>query len=361
MPSTGIFSEFCQDLIERYHLQEKILAGRVQSIQRVSSPVHNKDTTLPSCSPDHPREKLLEIVLEDGRHVVAKNVVVAAGSQNRPHYPEWMTELSQKDRYVHATDLLKGRADVSYIHENPNCRVLIVGGGLTAGHLAAMALNAELQNITMCARRNVDVRQFDLDIRWMGLHRNTELAAFWSKASLAERREILKEAKPGGSVTPEIMEVVQRGIDEGRLSLLENVEIRTVKWTGDEWSVVGDGMPLKTFDYIWFGTGTVVDVSSDPLLDSLWEDCPIQTFDGLPALTKELRWSDDVNLFMMGDYAGLQLGPGAVNLMGARAGAARIVNALQRSGYEYLGGQYRYARGKKIEKPKRGAEVNGRM
>ena len=37
-----------------------------------------------------------------------------------------------------------------------------------------------------------------------------------------------------------------------------------------------------------------------------------------------------LDLFVMGQYAGVQLGPGALNLMGGRAGAARIARALTR-------------------------------
>ncbi len=50
---------------------------------------------------------------------------------------------------------------------------------------------------------------------------------------------------------------------------------------------------------------------------------------GLPILTEDLRISAGVDFFVMGEYAALSLGPGAVNLMGARAGAARIARELR--------------------------------
>lgn len=51
---------------------------------------------------------------------------------------------------------------------------------------------------------------------------------------------------------------------------------------------------------------------------------PIEHVAGLPCLTEDLMWRDDVPLFVTGRLAGLRLGPGAPNLVGARIGAERI-------------------------------------
>ena len=49
----------------------------------------------------------------------------------------------------------------------------------------------------------------------------------------------------------------------------------------------------------------------------------------LPKLTDDLRIAEDINAFILGQHAGLTLGPGSVNLMGGRAGAARVAEALK--------------------------------
>ena len=59
-------------------------------------------------------------------------------------------------------------------------------------------------------------------------------------------------------------------------------------------------------------------------------DYPLEVRDGLPTLTDDLAWRDDVPLFCAGKFAGLRLGPGAANLEGARAGAERIVLAVEK-------------------------------
>ena len=48
----------------------------------------------------------------------------------------------------------------------------------------------------------------------------------------------------------------------------------------------------------------------------------------MPLITEDLQWREDVPFFVAGGYAGLQLGPGAANLIGSRAGAERIANGL---------------------------------
>jgi len=48
-------------------------------------------------------------------------------------------------------------------------------------------------------------------------------------------------------------------------------------------------------------------------------------------LDPDLRVARDHNVFVLGEAAALQLGPGAVNLMGGRAGAARVVRAIRNS------------------------------
>ncbi|KAG9738506.1 hypothetical protein KCU86_g9722, partial [Aureobasidium melanogenum] len=52
-------------------------------------------------------------------------------------------------------------------------------------------------------------------------------------------------------------------------------------------------------------------------------------YGGLPALTDDLMWKENVPLFVTGRLAALRLGPGAGNLAGARSGAERIAWAIE--------------------------------
>jgi len=49
---------------------------------------------------------------------------------------------------------------------------------------------------------------------------------------------------------------------------------------------------------------------------------------GFPILDENLRWGNEGNVFIMGGYAGLELGPQAGNLFGAMVGALKIIEGL---------------------------------
>ncbi|KAF7192450.1 hypothetical protein HII31_06225 [Pseudocercospora fuligena] len=83
------------------------------------------------------------------------------------------------------------------------------------------------------------------------------------------------------------------------------------------------------FHFIYFATGIQSDFQTLPYLQNLLKAYPVESYDGLPALTEDLMWREDVPLFMTGRFAALRVGPGAANLEGARLGAERIVWGLQ--------------------------------
>lgn len=90
---------------------------------------------------------------------------------------------------------------------------------------------------------------------------------------------------------------------------------------------------LPPIDYIYFATGARADVREMPLLSNINSQYPVEIKEGLPCLSDDLMWREDVPLFMTGRMAGLRLGPGAPNLEGARLGAERIAWSLE----EFLG------------------------
>lgn len=109
-----------------------------------------------------------------------------------------------------------------------------------------------------------------------------------------------------------------------------------------------DGSEPELYDMVWLATGFENQLDNYSFLDKIRRELPIETEQGLPALSKDLTWvspsivPDDTNggeslwkstvrnrLWMMGPLAGLELGPDALNLMGARHGAVRIAKALR--------------------------------
>lgn len=144
---------------------------------------------------------------------------------------------------------------------------------------------------------------------------------------------MIKVARNGGSITPRYVKIVKQHAAQGRASIHPCTVITSHKYDPDSrtWSLVTDPpIPdLPPIDYIYFATGARADVREMPLLSNINKQYPIEVKEGLPCLTDDLMWREDVPLFMTGRMAGLRLGPGAPNLEGARLGAERIAWSLE--------------------------------
>jgi hypothetical protein len=86
--------------------------------------------------------------------------------------------------------------------------------------------------------------------------------------------------------------------------------------------------PTAEFDKIRLGTGVKPDCRALPSIRDLLDNCEaVPIVGGFPVLTTELQWGS-LPVFVVGALAGLQLGPGALNLMGARHGADIVAAKL---------------------------------
>jgi hypothetical protein len=151
---------------------------------------------------------------------------------------------------------------------------------------------------------------------------------------------MILKARNGGSITPRYRKILDTHIASGKISLHTHTALQSLSWNGDlqTWTSVSTipELALPTIDYIIFATGIQSNIHSIPFLQTLHQQHPIECVGGLPCLNDDLMWSDDVPLFVTGRLAGLRLGPGAPNLVGARVGAERIVwnveNVLEKLG-----------------------------
>lgn len=143
----------------------------------------------------------------------------------------------------------------------------------------------------------------------------------------------MKTARGGGSITPRYTKIVKQHAAQGRASIHPCTVITSQKYDVESktWSLTTDPpIPnLPPIDYIYFATGARADVLEMPLLSRMNEQYPVEVIEGLPCLTEDLMWKEDVPLYVTGRMAGLRLGPGAPNLEGARLGAERISWSLE--------------------------------
>jgi hypothetical protein len=139
---------------------------------------------------------------------------------------------------------------------------------------------------------------------------------------------MITQARNGGSITPRYRKILDAHVASGKISLHTHTTIQSASWDASLklWAVSTSdhSISIPSLDYIVFATGIQSNIHTIPFLQSLQHAHPIPTIGGLPCLNDDLMWNDDVPLFVTGRLAGLRLGPGAPNLVGARIGAERI-------------------------------------
>ncbi len=309
LPSTALFRDFCQSVIQRWDLANRVMAGKVEHLelcQRVGRP-------------------RFRLSLADGRQLLARRVVMAIAG-GTPHLPDWARRIPQiypSDRLRHSHQI-----DLRGLALNGE-RILIVGSGLTSGHLALGAASRGAQ-VIMMARRQFYAKLFDAEPGWLG---PKYLKGFHAEPSWHQRWQMIQQARNGGSVTPAMLLRLRRLERQGQITFYEPCEVRDAQWQGDAWRVQcstgaeHDCMAHLPIDRIWLATGSQLNVEHWPLLADVRANCPIEIVNGLPVLDEHLRWPG-CNLFVMGGAAALQLGPVARNLFGGRLACHRVVPAL---------------------------------
>jgi cation diffusion facilitator CzcD-associated flavoprotein CzcO len=302
LPGAKLFQDFCQTLVSRWQLQQRVYRALVQRITPVSS------------SRPH-----LNVELKDGKSLVAQRVVLAVGG-GMPNFPGWVSKIATpypKHRLCHSHEI-----DLRRLRLRGE-RILVVGGGLTSGHLAVGAAARGAQ-VLLLSRRRLSEKWFDADPAWLESRHCQEFAA---ERDWEARWEMIQQARNGGSITPDMMAHLRHMQQTNQVTLHQRCQVVRAEWRGDRWQVYcQDGATLEG-DRIWLATGTKLNATQNPLLADVLEAFPTGIVNGLPVLDDHLRWPG-CNLFLMGGLAALQIGPTARNLAGARLASDRIVTAL---------------------------------
>lgn len=307
-PGTKLFREFCETVIDRWHLRDRVTKAQVIELT--------------------PQRNRFRLTLSDGQTVIARRVVLATGSATA-HMPDWTKQMMSypPERLCHAQAV-----NLSALPTLAGETVLIVGGGLTSAHLAMGAIKRGARALVM-ARRTFKEKIFDADPGWLG---PKHLKKFDAESDWEKRWQMIRQARDGGSFTPEMLTRLRRLSREGKVTLYEQCEVAGAVWQGAFWRVrcdnpaVHDCFAHQSIDRIWLATGTQLDIATHPLLGEIIKQYPAQIVNGLPVLDKHLRWPG-CGLFLMGPWAALQVGPVARNLFGGKLACDRIIPALTKS------------------------------
>lgn len=298
------------------------------------------------------------------KFIMTKNVVLAIGHGNLPRWPEWVPNISvhpyPQHRLMHYQEFIDTQHDNcdicdsirEFLSRDPVCthcgkrqeeplsgfHLVIVGGGQTSIHLSQLAIQRfGCRRVTLIVRDKVKVQPFDISYSWMAKSRPISLAKFWSEPCIAKRAKMLAKSRGfGANISREMHDWL---LKSEHVHLRQHTSILGCEWLqeANQWhlDIQTDRAEIESLqcDFIWLATGTEMNFTREHCVRKLVPSENIPCFNGLPILNKDLslplQSKTSGNMFVMGAYAALELGPGALNLMGARQGGCRIAHALK--------------------------------
>ena len=304
LPSTSLFADFCKDMSRR--LPHTYVQGEVTDIDREED--------------DGP---LWEVTMRDGTKIRAADVILGMGTIGQPIVP---AALADAPNLVQWTSLGN---DNNILLKQPTCRnVLVVGGGLTAVQVVQRVVRDNPKaRVTLCCRRPLQERHFDLSIDWFNLRTANKCMFDFYHQSEEDRLSTLKDTRDGGSVPGLYMNDLRRMERAGQVvRVVGNASF--LRSSDDKQATIAfDGRTVDTFDAIVLACGTKPDCTSNHLCKKLLERWPLKVVDGFPCVSEDLVWTK--NLYVIGSLGSLNIGPDAANLMGIRRGAEIIANAME--------------------------------
>ena len=232
LPGTRLFEAFCSELIRRWDIGDRVYPAKVVRI--VPQKAQHKKTRF-------------QIVLDSGATYLARRVAIATGGGIR-HIPDWAKPLSAsvpKDQLCHGSDVDLRNLQLA------SDRILIVGGGLSSGHLALGAA-ARGAKVTLLLRRQLQEKLFDAEPGWLG---PKYLKAFQASSDWQYRWQLIRQARNGGSMTPEVTLKLRRLSREGRVTINEFCEVKAANWHCGEWQMHCNNGSVLSARRIWLATG----------------------------------------------------------------------------------------------------------
>ncbi len=246
----------------------------------------------------------------------AENVVLAMGVNHRPHYPEWAAELKAEfpDRIMHVFEEREGI--------NLNHSIAVVGGGMTAAHLANTLSQRSHGLVTLIKRHPFRQKDFDSDPGWLGpkyLNKYNQITCY------KERRTLIQKARHLGSITKGLYVRLKRHERDRKLTIVTD-EIKKVCPSKKGLEIKMKNSPPIQTDALLLATGAESSLPGREWLSAVIQEHHLPCAPcGFPVVDSRLQWKK--GLFVAGALAELELGPVARNIAGARKAAARIAES----------------------------------
>lgn len=251
-------------------------------------------------------------------------VILAIGADDciyvPPAFAQWQRRFP--DKVIHASQF-----SVLAVEETPPAKIVIVGGGLTAGTLAK-SLSERGHSVALIARKQLRTEQFDFPPVWLG---PKALAEFTSEfLHFRQRYEIIQQNRGEGSITPDIMEAL---IDTPNIDLYPETCIRNIvsvdrKGQAEHLQIETTQGVIRGVSRVILATGYQFNLRRYSFLKELIAQHQIPLIRGLPHLDDDLQLHPIQNLFCSGTIAQLQIGPASGNIAGANLAYERLREKL---------------------------------
>lgn len=299
-PALSMFNEHCDELIADLEMKKGWVQGRVYSAART--------------------ENKWKVELQDGRELEGENLILAIGISEQPVWPDWSKQINEE-----------GDASIHHIFESelPKFEEMarpftIVGGGITAAHLAIKLSSMYPGEVTLIKRHPIRLHDFDSDPAWLGPKNQR---SFSKLSCYQKRREKIKQARHKGSLPRDVYMKLRRSILKDEL-LIKDGQVQHAFVKNKKIHLYDEQ------DQLIHHTGTVLLATGfqPSLPGKQWLMPIIEKHElpcaacGYPVVSKSLQWGP--GLYVMGALAELEMGPIARNISGARQAAERIVSSL---------------------------------
>lgn len=163
IPSVQLFWDFSKHLVKLHNLENVVRKGEVIDVECLNFNENTRkdgitktgnfsNNKLDICKPE---KNLFKVTLKNGNTIIGKNIVIGIGNIGIKNIPNWFKDVYGKNQSIlHTTDLIfQSKApgilnikesdelcvNKNQIYYMEKC-VLIVGGGLSSGHLAIKAI-----------------------------------------------------------------------------------------------------------------------------------------------------------------------------------------------------------------------------
>jgi len=299
-PSLDCFNEHCDKIVHDLSLMKSWIQGRVIKVSRFG--------------------KHWRVELQNQKVLIGKNLVLAIGVGEHPHWADWATQLKQQspNSIHHIFDHKLPE------FENLNQTTTIIGGGITAAHLAVKLSDKAPGKITLLKRHSFRVHSFDSEPGWLGPKNQQK---FKKITNYTKRRDEIKEARHKGSIPRDVQIKLLHRIKRGELQVIDgSVSSATVR----NHKIIlynQDGHELQKTDLVLLATGFESTLPGQEWLTPLVHEESLKCAEcGYPIVSRSLQWGP--HLYVTGSLAELEIGPIARNISGARQAAEIITNSL---------------------------------